>query len=363
MTPHSEALLLVFSFSLCGSLCAVSLYRNERAHFWARADPEPATSSPWTSRSTEVDMTSPTDVLHSDGTSRDLEVDPSVDQNPYVTKEDHGLSRLPASRTPWIKTLTSTKIKPPSDIQNDEEGPQTEASDWPNFSKQGNMEQSFKPSPLATLQHFSSQAWSTKPKTPIDWNTETYTLQTPAETRFSIYQTLWKSSGATQTPYARGTLDGTTLPRGLTDNLQPSEETKQLTDAPTDSLTEPTVNMTNPDPEREERKGADQVKKEENGQSTTTVIEVTESYPEADGTSPIVPAHHSNAAGNCCDVIFYATHTRYPHTQDNEGNRVYAVFDPRDVAVSHSKKTNIVSGEAEGTKMQHCWQGYSGYSV
>lgn len=54
-----------------------------------------------------------------------------------------------------------------------------------------------------------------------------------------------------------------------------------------DSLTEPTVNMTNPDPEREERKGADQVKKEENGQSTTTVIEVTESYPEA-GTEAFI---------------------------------------------------------------------------
>ncbi|XP_016311944.1 proline-rich transmembrane protein 4 [Sinocyclocheilus anshuiensis] len=281
MIPHSEALLLVFSVSLYGSRCAVSLNRNERAHFWASVDPEPATSSPWTSRSTEMDMTSPTDVLHSDGTSRDLEVDPSVDQNPYVTMEDHGLSRLPASRTPWIKTLTSTKIEPPSEIQNDEEGPQTEASDWPNFSKQGNMEQSFKSSSLATLQPFSSQAWSTKSKTPIAWNTETYTPQTPAETRFSTYQTLWKSSGATQTPYGRGTLDGTTLPRGLTDNLQPSEETKDLTDVPTDSLTEPTLNVTNPDPEREERKGVDQVKKDQNGQSTTTVIKVTETYPEA----------------------------------------------------------------------------------
>ncbi len=104
MTSHSEALLLVFSFSLCGSLCAVSLNRNERAHFWVSTDPEPATSSSWTSQSTEMDMTSPTDVLYSEVTSRDLEVDPSVDQNPYVTMEDRGLSRLPASRTPWIKT-------------------------------------------------------------------------------------------------------------------------------------------------------------------------------------------------------------------------------------------------------------------
>ncbi len=247
MTSHSEALLLVFSFSLCGSLCAVSLNRNERAHFWVSTDPEPATSSSWTSQSTEMDMTSPTDVLYSEVTSRDLEVDPSVDQNPYVTMEDRGLSRLPASRTPWIKTLISTKIEPPSDIQNDEEGPQAEASDWPNFSKQGNMEQSFKSSSLATLQPFSSQAWSTKSKKPIAWNTETYTPQTPAETRFRTYQTLWKSSGATQKPYARGTLDGTTLPRGLTDNLQPSEETKDLTDAPTgnqiNDTSEPILNL------------------------------------------------------------------------------------------------------------------------
>lgn len=53
------------------------------------------------------------------------------------------------------------------------------------------------------------------------------------------------------------------------------------------SLTEPTINMTNPDPEKEERKGVDQVKKEQNGQSTTTVIEVTESYPEA-GTEAFI---------------------------------------------------------------------------
>ncbi|XP_043120957.1 proline-rich transmembrane protein 4 isoform X2 [Puntigrus tetrazona] len=234
MTPHTEALLLVFSFSVCGSLCAVSLNRNERARFQASTDPEPATSSPWMSRSTEMAI-SPTDVLYSEVTSRHLEVDPSLDQNPYVTMKNRGLSRLPASGTPWIQTLPFAKTEPPSDIQNDEEGPQTEASDWPNFSKQGNMKQSFKSSSLATLQPFSSQARSTKSKTPIAWNTETYTSQTPAETRFSTYRSLWKSSGATQTPYARGTLDGTTLPRGLTDNLQPSEETKDLTDAPTAS--------------------------------------------------------------------------------------------------------------------------------
>ncbi|KAI2653408.1 Proline-rich transmembrane protein 4 [Labeo rohita] len=281
MTPQSEALLLVFSFSLCGSLCAVSLNRNERAQFWASTDPEPATTSPWTSRSTKKDTTGPTDVLHSEETSRDLDMDLSVEQNPYVTMQDHGLSRLPPSGTPRIKTLTSTKTEPPSDMQNDEEGPLTETSDRPNFSKQGKMEQSFKSS-LATLQYFPSQARSTESKTPIDWNTETYTPQTPAETRFSTYQALWKSSGATQTPYARGTLDGATSPRGVTDNLQPSEETKDLTDAPTGGLTKPTLNMSSPDPEREEHEGVDQVKKEQNGQSTTTVIKVTETFPEAD---------------------------------------------------------------------------------
>ncbi|XP_073706883.1 proline-rich transmembrane protein 4 [Garra rufa] len=270
MTPHSGALLLVLSFSLCASLCAVSLNSNERAQFWTSTEPEPATSSPWMSQSIKLDMTTPTDVLHSAETSRDLEEDLSVEQNPYVTME--------ASRTPWIKTLTSTKTEPPSDMQNDEEGPQMDTSDWPNFSTQGKMEQSLKSS-LATLQPFSSQAWNTESKTPFGWNIETYTPQTPAESRFSTYQALWKSSGASQTPYARGTLDGTTLPRGVTDNLQPSEETKDLTDAPTGSLTEPTFDMTSSDPEREEREGVDQMK--QNGQSATTVIKVTETFSEA----------------------------------------------------------------------------------
>lgn len=226
MTPQREALLLVFSFSLCCSLYAVSLNRNERA--WASTDPEPSSSSPWTFLLRQMDKTTPAilslspNALHSEVTSRDLEVDLLAEQNPYVTMEDH-LSRLPATRTPWIKSLTSTETEIPSDIQNDEEGPQTEASDWPNFSKQGNTDQSFK----------SSQAWSTESKTPIAWNTETKTPQINAETRFRNYQTLWKSSSATQTPYARGTLDGTTLPRGLIDYLWPSEETKDLTDAST----------------------------------------------------------------------------------------------------------------------------------
>ncbi|XP_059420413.1 proline-rich transmembrane protein 4-like [Carassius carassius] len=196
MTPHTKALLLVFSFSLCGSLSAASLNRNERAHFWASTDTEP---TQWMSQSTKMDMTTLTDVLHSEETRRDLEVD--LDLNPYATMNDHGLSRLLSSRTLWIKTLTSTTTEPLLDIQNDEE-----ASDWPTFSMQVNMEQSFKSSSLAT-QPFPS-------KTPIAWNTETYTPQTPAETRFSTYQRLWKSSGATQTP---------------------SEETKDLTDAPTAS--------------------------------------------------------------------------------------------------------------------------------
>lgn len=230
MTPHSEALLLVFSFSLCCSLYAASLNRNERA--WASTDPEPASSSLWTFLPRQMDKTTPAilslspNALHSEVTSRDLEVELSAEQNPYVTMEDH-LSRLPATRTPWIKSLSSTKTEIPSDIQNDEEGPQTEASDWPNFSKQRNTDQSFK----------SSQAWSTESKTP----------RTHAETRFRTYQTLWKSSSATQTPYARGTLDGTTLPRGLIDYLWPSEETKDLTDAPTgnpiNDTSKPTLNV------------------------------------------------------------------------------------------------------------------------
>lgn len=51
--------------------------------------------------------------------------------------------------------------------------------------------------------------------------------------------------------------------------------------------------MTNPDPEREERKGVNQVKKEQNGQSTTTVIKVTETYPKA-GTEAFIVRMTSN---------------------------------------------------------------------
>lgn len=236
MTPHSEALLLLFSFSLCGSLYAVSLNRNEKA--WASTDPEPASSSLWTFLPRHMDTTTPTilslspNALQSEKSSRDLEVDPLVEQNPYVTMENRGLSRLPDTRTPLIKYLTSPKTEIPLDIQNDEEGSETEASDWPNFSKQGNTDRSLKSYALVTLQPFPSQT-STESKTPNDWNTETNTPQTHAETRFHTYQTLWKSFSATQKPYARGTLDGTTLPRGLIDYMWPSEETKDLTDAPT----------------------------------------------------------------------------------------------------------------------------------
>jgi len=237
MTPHSEALLLLFSFSLCDSLYAVSLNRNERA--WASTDPEPASSSLWTFLPRQMDTTTPTilrsspNALQSEKSSRDLEMDPLVEQNPYVTMDNRGFSRLPATKTPLSKSLTSSKTEIPSDIQNDEEGVETEASDWPNFSKQGNTDQSLKSSALVTLQPLPSQAWSTESKTPNAWNTETHTPQTHAETRFRTYQMLWKSSSATQTPYVRGTLDGTTLPRGLIDFVWPSEETKDLTDAPT----------------------------------------------------------------------------------------------------------------------------------
>lgn len=45
--------------------------------------------------------------------------------------------------------------------------------------------------------------------------------------------------------------------------------------------------MTRSDPEREEREGLDQMKKERNSQSTTTVIKVTETYPKA-GTEAFI---------------------------------------------------------------------------
>ncbi|KTF84169.1 hypothetical protein cypCar_00018738 [Cyprinus carpio] len=146
-------------------------------------------------------------------------------------------------------------------------------------------------------------AWSPESKTPIAWNTETYTPQTPAETRFSTYQILWKSYGATETPYARGNLVGTTLPRGLTDYLRPSEETKDLTDA-TDSLTESTLNLTSPEPEKDEREDVDQVKKEETGQSTTTVIKVTENDPKADKITCRFLTKQSDFKGGGTEISF-----------------------------------------------------------
>lgn len=185
MTPHHQVLLLLFTLSQCASL---SLNRNEQAHFLPSTDPEPGDSSSWT---TKTDPSLSPDALHP---SRDLLTEPNL----YVTT---------ASKTPWIETLVSSKTELPSDIQNDEEGTQTEQSDWRNFRKPF-------PSP--------SQTWSSESK-----YRNTFKSQTAAETRLSTHRVLWKSFSATQTPYARGSLDGTASPK------EPYEETKDLTDAPT----------------------------------------------------------------------------------------------------------------------------------
>ncbi|XP_051512646.1 proline-rich transmembrane protein 4-like [Myxocyprinus asiaticus] len=309
MTPQGGALLLVFGFLLCGSLCAaVSLNRNGRSQSWTNTDKfaEPASSPPWTSWPNKVDLTTPSflnlslSVLQSEESSTDHE-------GPEVSVDDDGLSRPSASRTPWIKTFPETDI--PSDIQRDEEGPETEESDWPDLSRKGRTDQSSETSSLTTLQpstYADSKTWSTKFKTPIAWNTETYMSQDEqrtSETRFSTYQTLRTSSSTAEMPYARGTLDGTNLPRGLTDYLWPSEETKDLTDAPTVSLTEQTFNMTRIDYEREDSvktEAVDQMTMAQNGQTTAIVIEATETHPPA---SPAADWHESTTLPDCNLVV------------------------------------------------------------
>nr|XP_021330064.1 proline-rich transmembrane protein 4-like [Danio rerio] len=235
MTPHRQALLVLFTLSQCASL---SLNRNEQAHFLPSTDPEPGKSSSWTAK---TDPSLSPDVHP----SRDLLTEPNL----YITT---------ASKTQWIKTVVSSKTELPSDIQNDEEGTQTEQSDWTNFKQ----DRSFKTS-LATLQPFPSQTWRSESK-----YRNTFKSKTAAET--STHRTLKKSFSATQTPYVRGTLDGTTSPK------DPSEKTKNLTDAPTET----TFIMTSPERDREEHEGAEHVKKVKKGQSTSIVIKVTETSPK-----------------------------------------------------------------------------------
>ncbi|XP_051580671.1 proline-rich transmembrane protein 4-like [Myxocyprinus asiaticus] len=298
MTLQCKALLLVFGFSLYGTLSAVSLNKDGRSHSWTNTDKvtKPASSPPWTPRSNKMEVTAPTilnlfpNVLQSEETSKDLE-------GPEVSMDDDGLSRHSASRTPWTKTFTETDI--PSDIQQDEEAPQMEASDWPDLSRQGRTDQSSETSSFTTLQpstYPNSQMWSIEFKTPIIWNTETYMSQagqSTSEKRFSTYQTLWKSSSTAQMPYARETLDGTNLPRGLTDYLWSSEETKDLTDALTVSL-----NLTRHDTRREDgvkTEAVDRMTMEQNVQTTATVIKVTETHPPA---SPAADWHESTTDCN-----------------------------------------------------------------
>ncbi|XP_052007801.1 proline-rich transmembrane protein 4-like [Xyrauchen texanus] len=171
--------------------------------------------------------------------------------------------------------------------------------DWPDLSRQGRIDQSSETSSFTTLQpstYPNSQTWSMEFKTPIVWNTETFTSQagqSTSEKRFNIYQTLYQSSGTTQTPYARGTLDGTNLPRGLTDYLWSSEETKDLTDAFTVSR-----NLKRPDSKREDgvkTEAVERMTKKQNAQTTANVIKVTETRPPA---SPAADWHESTTDCN-----------------------------------------------------------------
>ncbi|XP_055030951.2 proline-rich transmembrane protein 4 [Misgurnus anguillicaudatus] len=201
MTSHSEALLLVLSFSLCGCLCAVSL-NQPLSSTNTESTANPASSTSWL---TKIITTTPSilslypNALHLEETSKDPQGPVPVEPNRYVS--------LSATKATQTKSSFPGII---SDMQRDEERPET--SSLPPL-----------PSPY-------SQTWSTESA----WKTETYTSQIPAELETSeTHQTLWRSSGVEQTPYARGTLDGTNLPRGLVDYLWPSEKTKDSTDAPT----------------------------------------------------------------------------------------------------------------------------------
>lgn len=219
MTPHGRALLLVFSFWLCGNLSAVSLNRALSSTD-TDTTANSASSPAWTSWHTKMFMTTPT-IL-------------SLSTKLFNSKETAKgqVTALPvllsASKAPWTK---GSYPKIPLDIQRDEEGPQTEAFDEDNISMKGKTAQSFETHSLTTLKpDLRPQNWSTESITPIVY-AETYTSQ--ISTKQGTYQTPWKSSGTVQTPYARGTLDGTNLPRGLIDYVWPSEKTKDLTDAPT----------------------------------------------------------------------------------------------------------------------------------
>lgn len=214
MTPQSQALLLVFSFWLCGSLSAVSL---NRALSFTDTDTtaNPAGSSAWTSWHTKMDMTTPTILSLSTKLLGSKETTKSL------------VTPLPVPLSAWTK---SSYPKISLDIQRDEEGPQSEASDGDILSVKGNTALSFETHSSTLKPYLNPQTWNTESIPPIAY-TETYTSQISTEQ--GTYQTPWKFSGPAQTPYARGTLDGTNLPRGLIDYLWPSEKTKDLTDAPT----------------------------------------------------------------------------------------------------------------------------------
>lgn len=178
-----------------------------------------------------MDMTSPTilslytKVLHSKETTKGPAVSHST------------------SKASWTE---SSFPKIPVDIQRDEEGPQTEASDGDDLGMKGKLLLSFETHTRKS--DLNPQTWSTESIPPIAY-TETYTSQIPTEQGMSeTYQTPWKSSGPAQTPYARGTLDATNLPKELIDYLWPSEKTKDLTDAPTgnqiNNLLAPTLYFT-----------------------------------------------------------------------------------------------------------------------
>ncbi|KAA0715156.1 Proline-rich transmembrane protein 4 [Triplophysa tibetana] len=236
MTPHSRALLLVFSFWLCGNLSAVSL-NKALSSTNTDATPHPAGSPAWTSWHTKMYMTAPTILSLSKKRLNSKE----TTQGPVTALP----VLLSASKAPWTKSSYQT----PLDIQRDEEEPQTEAFDEDNISMKGKTALSFETHSLTTLKpDLRPQTWNTESITPIAY-AETYTSK--ISTKQGTYQTPWKSSGTVQTPYARGTLDGTNLPGGLIDYVWPSEKTRDLTDAPTgddwrDTSTIPNCNLIGP---------------------------------------------------------------------------------------------------------------------
>ncbi|TRY62420.1 hypothetical protein DNTS_031829 [Danionella cerebrum] len=249
MIPHNPALRLLHILTLCAHLNAESFLKEEQVHFWPYSDLEGAGSTPWTSQTSKTEKLVPASLS------------PKV-LNPKETTTNHQKLQVTAGASPTQIPWMSMKTDPPSDIQNDEDTPQTEESDWPNHTLRDKNEKLFKTS-LETLEPVSPQTWTIEPK---HRNTETYISQKPMETWFGTYQT----------PYVGETLDATTFLKSLLS----SEEAKDLTDVAPDTTTEMGNKSYGSDEEENIKKNFDQDENEGTEQSISFGAQVTVTYPQ-----------------------------------------------------------------------------------